>query len=120
MGGTDESPGSTITKNGKRYKFYSGMASLGAARRRKSKESTCCCNTDDDLNDYVAEGVEAYGSLQRLCHGHSFTDNWWNSFWFELLWWSYYINKCRLMLNLLKCHELDLQKVNHMMLMWYS
>ena len=35
LGGTDESPGSTITKNGKRYKFYSGMASLGAARRRK-------------------------------------------------------------------------------------
>ena len=38
LGGTDESPGSTITKNGKRYKFYSGMASLGAARRRKSKK----------------------------------------------------------------------------------
>ena len=35
----NESPGSTITKNGKRYKFYSGMASLGAARRRKSKEN---------------------------------------------------------------------------------
>ena len=58
LGGTDESPGSTITKNGKRYKFYSGMASLGAARRRKSKESIVV-DTDDDLNDYVAEGVEA-------------------------------------------------------------
>ena len=58
LGGTDESPGSTITKNGKRYKFYSGMASLGAARRRKSKETTQS-DADDDLNDYVAEGVEA-------------------------------------------------------------
>ena len=58
LGGTDESPGSTITKNGKRYKFYSGMASLSAARRRKSKESTQS-DTEDDLNDYVAEGVEA-------------------------------------------------------------
>ena len=58
LGGTDESPGSTITKNGKRYKFYSGMASLGAARRRKSKEATQSDN-EDDLNDYVAEGVEA-------------------------------------------------------------
>ena len=58
LGGTDESPGSTITKNGKRYKFYSGMASLGAARRRKSKE-TVQIDTGDDLNDYVAEGVEA-------------------------------------------------------------
>ena len=58
LGGTDESPGSTITKNGKRFKFYSGMASLGAARRRKSKENTQS-EIDDDLNDYVAEGVEA-------------------------------------------------------------
>ena len=58
LGGTDESPGSTITKNGKRYKFYSGMASLGAARRRKSKETTQS-DADDDLNDYVAEGVVA-------------------------------------------------------------
>ena len=30
------------------------------------------------------------------------------------------INKCKIMLNLSKCHVLDLQKVNHMMLMWYS
>ena len=37
VGGTDESPGSTITKNGKRYKFYSGMASLGAARKENQK-----------------------------------------------------------------------------------
>ena len=58
LGGTDESPGSTITKNGKRYKFYSGMASMAAARRRKSKENNPV-DTDDDLNDYVAEGVEA-------------------------------------------------------------
>ena len=59
LGGTDESPGSTITKNGKRYKFYSGMASLAAARRRKSKE-TVQVDSGDDLNDYVAEGVEAF------------------------------------------------------------
>tara|TARA_Y100000590_G_scaffold459455_1_gene616589 strand:- start:18445 stop:19740 length:1296 start_codon:yes stop_codon:yes gene_type:complete len=58
LGGTDESPGSTITKNGKRFKFYSGMASLAAARRRKSKENVQI-DSGDDLNDYVAEGVEA-------------------------------------------------------------
>ena len=39
LGGTDESPGSTISKNGKRYKIYRGMASLPAARGRKSKET---------------------------------------------------------------------------------
>ena len=59
LGGTDESPGSTISKNGKRYKIYRGMASLAAARGRKSKE-TGLGDLGDDLNDYVAEGVEAF------------------------------------------------------------
>jgi len=59
LGGTDESPGSTISKNGKRYKIYRGMASLAAARGRKSKE-TGLVDLGDDLNDYVAEGVEAF------------------------------------------------------------
>ncbi|MDX1533157.1 MAG: IMP dehydrogenase [Nitrosopumilaceae archaeon] len=58
MGGTDESPGSVLTKNGKRFKVYRGMASLGASLGRKSKESGII-PMDDDLNDYVAEGVEA-------------------------------------------------------------
>ena len=59
LGGTDESPGSTISKNGKRYNIYRGMASLAAARGRKSKE-TGLVDLGDDLNDYVAEGVEAF------------------------------------------------------------
>jgi IMP dehydrogenase len=58
LGGTDESPGSTIMKNGKRFKIYRGMASLTASLGRKSKESGFV-SLDDDLNDYVAEGVEA-------------------------------------------------------------
>ncbi len=58
LGGTDESPGTVLTKNGKRFKVYRGMASLAASIGRRSKETG---NTalDDDLNDYVAEGVEA-------------------------------------------------------------
>ena len=31
LGGTDESPGSVLTKNGKRFKVYRGMASLAAS-----------------------------------------------------------------------------------------
>ncbi len=58
FGGTDESPGSYVMKNGKRYKIYRGMASFYAALGRKSKE-TGNVVIDDDLNDYVAEGVEA-------------------------------------------------------------
>ena len=58
FGGTDESPGSYVMKNGKRYKIYRGMASFYAALGRKSKE-TGNAAANDDLNDYVAEGVEA-------------------------------------------------------------
>ncbi|MEO9309624.1 MAG: IMP dehydrogenase [Nitrososphaera sp.] len=58
FGGTDESPGSYVMKNGKRYKIYRGMASFYAALGRKSKE-TGTVAINEDLNDYVAEGVEA-------------------------------------------------------------
>ncbi len=58
LGGTDESPGTVLTKNGKRFKVYRGMASLAASIGRKSK-LTGTISLDDDLNDYVAEGVEA-------------------------------------------------------------
>ena len=59
LGGTDESPGSVLTKNGKRFKVYRGMASLAASLGRKSKEQSMQAQNEDDLNDYVAEGVEA-------------------------------------------------------------
>ena len=58
LGGTDESQGTVLTKNGKRFKVYRGMASLAASLGRKSKE-TGSFSFDDNLNDYVAEGVEA-------------------------------------------------------------
>ena len=58
LGGTDESPGTVLTKNGKRFKVYRGMASLAASLGRKTKE-TGQTFIDDELNDYVAEGVEA-------------------------------------------------------------
>lgn len=58
LGGTDESPGSPVMRNGKRFKIYRGMASFYASLGRKSKE-TGSVSISEDLNDYVAEGVEA-------------------------------------------------------------
>ncbi len=55
LGGTDESPGTVITKDSKRFKVYRGMASLAASMGRRAKEG----RDDVDINDYVAEGVEA-------------------------------------------------------------
>ncbi len=59
FGGTDESPGKTLVKNGKKYKMYRGMASFYAALGRRYRENPDSASEDEDLNDYVAEGVEA-------------------------------------------------------------
>jgi IMP dehydrogenase len=66
--GTDEAPGRVITMNGKKYKQYRGMGSVGAMKSgggdRYLKE-----DTDDD---FVPEGVEAAkpykGTLQSELH----------------------------------------------------
>ncbi|PIR66949.1 MAG: IMP dehydrogenase [Parcubacteria group bacterium CG10_big_fil_rev_8_21_14_0_10_36_14] len=52
LGGTDESPGITLTKKGRKYKVSRGMASLGANINREANKNT-------ENSDYVAEGVEA-------------------------------------------------------------
>lgn len=57
LAGTDESPGASLTKNGKKYKIYRGMASFYASLGRKFREGQL--TMEDDLNDYVPEGVEA-------------------------------------------------------------
>lgn len=59
FGGTDESPGKTLVKNGKKYKMYRGMASFYASLGRKYREAGAQVVDSDDLNDYVPEGVEA-------------------------------------------------------------
>jgi IMP dehydrogenase len=59
FGGTDESPGKTLVKNGKKYKMYRGMASFYASLGRKYREEGSQVIDSDDLNDYVPEGVEA-------------------------------------------------------------
>ena len=59
FGGTDESPGKTLVKNGKKYKMYRGMASFYAALGRRYRENPDSSSDNEDLNDYVPEGVEA-------------------------------------------------------------
>jgi IMP dehydrogenase len=60
FGGTDESPGKTMIKNGKKFKMYRGMASFYASLGRRYRErSPQIVDSSDDLNDYVPEGVEA-------------------------------------------------------------
>jgi IMP dehydrogenase len=53
--GTEESPGKTISKNGRKFKMYRGMASLEANVMRKDIKNV----VDDMIDDYTPEGVEA-------------------------------------------------------------
>ncbi len=68
--GTDEAPGRVVTMNGKRYKQYRGMGSIGAMKSGDGSRYL----KDDPLEDeeYVPEGVEAAtpykGTLQSELH----------------------------------------------------
>jgi len=53
--GTDEAPGRVITMNGKKYKQYRGMGSVGAMQSGGGERYL----KEDDDEDYVPEGVEA-------------------------------------------------------------
>ncbi len=57
LGGTDESPGQTITREGKRFKVYRGMAGFGANLGRRQLQAN---KADVSINDVVPEGVEAF------------------------------------------------------------
>jgi IMP dehydrogenase len=59
LAGTEESPGITVMREGRKYKLVRGMASVAASYDRSTKEQS-----EDDsavsLLDYVPEGVEAF------------------------------------------------------------
>ncbi|WP_439026498.1 IMP dehydrogenase [Haloarchaeobius sp. DT45] len=54
--GTDEAPGRVVTMQGKKYKQYRGMGSVGAMQ---SGDGQRYLKDDDEDEDYVPEGVEA-------------------------------------------------------------
>jgi IMP dehydrogenase len=61
LAGTEESPGITVMREGRKYKLVRGMASVAASYDRSTRESEQ--NEQDsaiDLIDYVPEGVEAF------------------------------------------------------------
>lgn len=69
LGGTEESPGMTMLRNGRKYKVARGMASLGANMSKKIAEGNGNFS-DFGLKEYVAEGVEALvpyrGSVREI------------------------------------------------------
>lgn len=55
--GTDEAPGRVITMNGKRYKQYRGMGSVGAMK--SGGADRYLRDVDEEEEEFVPEGVEA-------------------------------------------------------------
>jgi IMP dehydrogenase len=54
LAGTEESPGASVSRNGRQFKLYRGMASLWASAERRDHPQE-----DDLLSEIVPEGVEA-------------------------------------------------------------
>lgn len=68
LGGTDESPGISLMRNGRKFKFYRGMASEYAAIDRKEREGEKL--VEGVIQSIVPEGVEALvpyrGSVKEI------------------------------------------------------
>jgi IMP dehydrogenase len=72
--GCEESPGSTVIRNGQKNKIVRGMASLGAAIGRKAveRDNDESAESQEDWDKVVPEGVEAVvpyrGNVEELIY----------------------------------------------------
>jgi len=64
LAGTEESPGVTVMRNGRKYKLHRGMASVGASMKRGTEEA----EDEAALLEYVAEDVEAFVPYRGAAH----------------------------------------------------
>ena len=68
--GTEESPGETIIYEGRRFKQYRGMGSLGAMSQGSSDRYFQ--DVEDDIKKFVPEGIEGRvafkGNLKEVVH----------------------------------------------------
>jgi IMP dehydrogenase len=71
--GTEESPGETIIYEGRRFKQYRGMGSLGAMAQGSSDRYFQ--DPEDDIKKFVPEGIEGRvafkGSLREIAHQYT-------------------------------------------------
>jgi len=71
--GTEESPGETIIYEGRKFKQYRGMGSLGAMAQGSSDRYFQ--DVEDDIKKYVPEGIEGRvafkGNLQEVVHQYT-------------------------------------------------
>jgi len=69
LAGTEESPGATIIRKGRKYKLYRGMASHAAYSGKLEKEGMF---DEEEIEAYVSEGVEGLveyrGTVAEVIH----------------------------------------------------
>lgn len=69
LAGTEESPGQTIIRSGRKFKIYRGSAGFGAVMARKQRENS---KDEADLSEVVPEGVEGTlpyrGNVAEVIH----------------------------------------------------
>ena len=69
LAGTEESPGQTIIRSGRKFKIYRGSAGFGAVMARKQRENG---KEEADLSEVVPEGVEGTlpyrGNVAEVIH----------------------------------------------------
>ncbi len=69
LAGTEESPGQTIIRGGRKFKIYRGSAGFGAVMARKQRENS---KEEADLSEVVPEGVEGTlpykGNVAEVIH----------------------------------------------------
>ena len=70
--GTDESPGETILYEGRRFKAYRGMGSLGAMSEPEGSSDRYFQDASKESKKYVPEGIEgripAKGKLEEVIY----------------------------------------------------
>ena len=62
LAGTDEAPGKVIKRNGKLFKSFRGMGSVGAMN--KGSADRYFQSKQTDMSKYVPEGVEGYSKFK--------------------------------------------------------
>jgi IMP dehydrogenase len=70
--GVDESPGETILYEGRKFKSYRGMGSLGAMSEAEGSSDRYFQDAEDDVKKFVPEGIEGRvpykGSLSEVVY----------------------------------------------------
>ena len=77
LAGTEEAPGEIEIYQGRSYKSYRGMGSLGAMARNQGSSDRYFQDANEGAEKLVPEGIEGQSALQRASVRHYPSDDGW-------------------------------------------